>query len=67
MACKETNNSVKELHCKKKTSHSKFILSPQLEDGRFSNYYPLPKDQFNDVHLLPEWDAAGKKMTLTAH
>jgi len=41
MACKATNNSVKQLHGKKKKSHGKFILSPQLEDSRFSNYYPL--------------------------
>lgn len=62
MACKATNNSVKELHGKKKNSHGKFILSLQLEDGRFSNYYPLmTRDQFNDVHLLPEGEAAKKK------
>jgi len=54
MARKATNNSVKQLCGKKKKSHGKFILSHQFEDSRFNNYYPLTRDQFNDVHLLPE-------------
>lgn len=57
--------AARSLHLKKRNSHGEFLLSKELNNEQFKNYFRLNRDQFREVHeiIKKEIDAEGCNAT----
>ena len=42
----------------KRNTHGEFVLTSELSDDRYMNYFRLSRDQFEDVHSIVQNDVS---------